>query len=99
VTQTFSRDSLTAEKRDLYNKKACFKCQKIGHIARYCRAQTNTQIRAAETKLAINNKEAVKKAMEQLGGIENIIKMLSDQDEDTKIRAIHALQDFYQAQN
>jgi Zinc knuckle len=98
----FSPGQWSQEKQDLYQKGACFICKVQGHISRDCpqkpyqgQPRRARAAEVAEPKATISNDEALK----QIGGLEGILKMLPNEPEAVKIRAISMLQDFYQAQN
>jgi Zinc knuckle len=101
----FGPGQWSPERQDLYQKGACFICKAQGHISRDCpqkpkklyqgQSSRTRTAEVAEPKVTISNDEALK----QIGGLEGVLKMLPDEPEEVKIRAITALQDFYQARN
>jgi Zinc knuckle len=101
----FSPGQWSQERQDLYQKGACFICKAQGHISHDCPQKPKKPYQGqpsrthatevAEPKVTISNDEALK----QIGGLEGVLKMLPNEPEAVKIRAISALQDFYQAQN
>jgi Retrotransposon gag protein/Zinc knuckle len=101
----FGPGQWSPERQDLYQKGACFTCKAQGHVSHDCPQKPkklyqgqSSRARAAEVaepKATISNDEALK----QIGGLEGVLKMLPDEPEEVKIRAINALQDFYQARN
>jgi Zinc knuckle len=101
----FGPGQWSPERQDLYQKGTCFICKVQGHISRNCPQKPQKPYQGqssrahiaevAEPKATISNDEALK----QIGGLEGVLKMLPNEPEAVKIRAISVLQDFYQAQN